>query len=131
MPHISGTKGKHKILSTNDKLYLAKLSESKMENHWRQHDYQGEKPDKLKNKIKTTEQDDKSKGIEDGKNEEKKKADNKKADKNKKNKKKAEKKKTPFEIVNGYEALPHEFPWIVQLHMQCHQHCKSYFYMTL
>ena len=128
MQYVPDAKEKHAILATNAKLYLAKLSESKRENHWRQHDYQGEKPDKLKNKIKTTEQDDKSKGIEDRKNEEKKKADNKKADKNKK---KADKKKTPFEIVNGYEALPHEFPWIVQLHMQCHQHCKSYFYMTL
>merc|ERR1719318_1800855 len=77
---VEGTNGKHAILATKDKLYLANLGESSMENEWGQHDYQqGEGDDEeLKNKRKPTEQDVRSK--EDG-------------DKRKKNTKKSLKKK--------------------------------------
>ena len=119
MPHVSGAKGKHTILATNDKLYLAKLSKSKIENHWSQHDYQGEKPDddELKNKTKTNEQDNKSMERRDEKNE----SNKKKAVKKKVDEKKTNKKKTPFEITGGEVALPHEFQWAVKLDMNCRQ----------
>ena len=117
MSYASDAKGEHTILATKDKLYLAKLSESKMENHWRQHDYQGEKPeDDELNNTKSTEQDE-SKDTRDGKNE----SDNKNAVKKKVDKKKPNKKKTPFEITGGKEALPHEFPWIAYLNVECQQ----------
>jgi len=109
---VEGTNGKHAILATKDKLYLANLGESSMENEWGQHDYQqGEGDDEeLKNKRKPTEQDVRSK--EDG-------------DKRKKNTKKSlkkkdkKKKKTPFEISGGDVAIPHEFPWTVRLKIIC------------
>ena len=92
-----------------------------MEKH---HDYQGEKPedDELKNKTKATAQDDKSKENTDEKNE----SNKKKTAKKRVDKKKANKKKTPFEITGGNEALPHEFPWIAYLNVECQQHsgCK-------
>ena len=120
MLFVSYPKGEHTILATKDKLYLAKLSESKRENYWRQSDYQGGKPgdDELNNKSKTAEQEDKSKEKSGG---EKKKVVKKKADKQK-----ADKKKTPFEIFGGDKAIPHQFPWVVRLIMRCQQHsnCK-------
>ena len=120
MLFVSYPKGEHAILATKDKLYLAKLSESKRGNHWRQSDYQGEKPgdDELKNKRKTAEQEDKSNEKSGG--------DKNKVVKKKADKQKADEKKTPFEFYGGKEALPHEFPWIVKLKMKCQQHrnCK-------
>ena len=63
MPFVSDSTGKHSLLATKDKLYLAKLSESIRENHWGQHEKKGGKPanDELKNKRMPSVQDDKSK----------------------------------------------------------------------
>jgi hypothetical protein len=71
-------------------------------------------------------QDDKSKEKTNGKN----KSNTNKAVKKKVDENKANKKKTPFEITGGQEALPHEFPWIMKLNMQCQHHCKYYSYFN-